>query len=175
MPLTWQLRPGTDFVIKRVLPLGIVLLGAGLDFYNLLMLGMRVLAGAAFIIAAIVLATRYLSRFVSVKCKLAMLIGIGTAICGSAAIVAAAPVIESDEEDIAISIAAVNLLGGGDRTFHLGLLLASAGKWLTTGAMAAVGLITEFRALKTGGVRPFALGLASTGIIAVLGLAYASL
>ena len=31
------------------------------------MLGMRVLAGAAFIIAAIVLATRYLSRFVSVK------------------------------------------------------------------------------------------------------------
>ena len=111
MPLTWQLRPGTDFVIKRVLPLGIVLLGAGLDFYNLLMLGMRVLAGAAFIIAAIVLATRYLSRFVSVKRKLAMLIGIGTAICGSAAIVAAAPVIESDEEDIAISIAAVNLLG----------------------------------------------------------------
>ncbi len=67
------------------------------------------------------------------------------------------------------------LLGGGDRTFHLGLLLASAGKWLITGAMAAVGLITEFRALKTGGVRPFALGLASTGIIAVLGLAYASL
>ena len=54
-------------------------------------------------------------------------------------------------------------------------LLASAGKWLITGAMAAVGLITEFRALKTGGVRPFALGLASTGIIAVLGLAYASL
>ncbi len=304
MPLTWQLRPGTDFVIKRVLPLGIVLLGAGLDFYNLLMLGMRVLAGAAFIIAAIVLATRYLSRFVSVKRKLAMLIGIGTAICGSAAIVAAAPVIESDEEDIAISIAAVNLLGvvamlifpvlggllllspetygewcglaihatpqviaagfahptggqtageiativkltrisllgpalfilgvvyarqrrkqevyvgqrvsyarlipafvifflalaflrttgflpevtvhmtdrfllgGGDRTFHLGLLLASAGKWLITGAMAAVGLITEFHALKTGGIRPFALGLASTGIIAVLGLAYASL
>ena len=67
------------------------------------------------------------------------------------------------------------LLGGGDRTFHLGLLLASAGKWLITGAMAAVGHITEFRALKTGGVRPFALGLASTGIIAVLGLAYASL
>ena len=298
MPLTWQLRPGTDFVIKRVLPLGIVLLGAGLDFYNLLMLGMRVLAGAAFIIAAIVLATRYLSRFVSVKRKLAMLIGIGTAI------VAAAPVIESDEEDIAISIAAVNLLGvvamlifpvlggllllspetygewcglaihatpqviaagfahptgvqtagkiaaivkltrisllgpalfilgvvyarqrrkqavyvgqrvsyaklipafvifffalaflrttgflpevtvhmtdrfllgGGDRTFHLGLLLASAGKWLITGAMAAVGHITEFRALRTGGVRPFALGIASMGIIAVLGLAYASL
>ena len=67
------------------------------------------------------------------------------------------------------------LLGGGDRTFHLGLLLASAGKWLITGAMAAVGLITEFRARRTGGIRPFTLGLVSTGIIAVLGLAYASL
>ena len=46
------------------------------------------------------------------------------------------------------------LLGGGDRTFNLGLLLSSAGKWLITGAMAAVGLVTEFRALRTGGVRP---------------------
>ena len=46
------------------------------------------------------------------------------------------------------------LLGGGDRTFHLGSLLASAGKWLITGAMAAVGLITGFRALRSGGVRP---------------------
>ena len=51
------------------------------------------------------------------------------------------------------------LLGGGDRTFHLGLLLSSAGKWLIKGAMAAVGLVTEFCALRNGGVRPFTLNL----------------
>ena len=129
-------------MIKRVLPLGIVLLGAGLDFYNLLMVGMRVLAGAAFIIFFLALAFLRTTGFLP---------------------------------EVTVHMTDRFLLGGGDRTFHLGLLLASAGKWLTTGAMAAVGLITEFRALKTGGVRPFALCLASTGIIAVLGLAYASL
>ena len=39
------------------------------------------------------------------------LIAIGTAICGSSAIAAAAPVIQAKQKDIAISIACVNLLG----------------------------------------------------------------
>jgi uncharacterized integral membrane protein (TIGR00698 family) len=233
-----------------------------------------------------------------------MLIGIGTAICGSSAIIAAAPVIESEERDIAISIATVNLLGvvsmllvpllgtlimlspevygiwcglsihatpqviaagfahhldgqqagevativkltrisllgpavfgvglayayrrrreavyightvdyrkliptfilfflamaflrtigflpeitfhmtdrfifgQGDHTIHLADFLAKTAKWIITGAMAGVGLITEFRAMKTGGLSPFALGLGATVIISVLGLAYANL
>lgn len=66
------------------------------------------------------------------------------------------------------------LLGGGDQTFRLGLLLSSTRKWLITGAMEAVVLVTKFRALMTGSVRPFTLGLISTVIIAVLDVAYAS-
>jgi len=41
--------------------------------------------------------------------------------------------------------------------------------------MAGVGLITEFRGMKTGDLSPFALGLAATVIISILGLAYAIL
>ena len=41
--------------------------------------------------------------------------------------------------------------------------------------MDGVGLVTEFRALRTGGLHPFRLCLVSTAIIAVLGRAYASL
>ena len=304
IPATAQLKPGVDIVIKRLLPLGIVLLGARLDFYDLLRVGLHVLLGAIVLILIIIVTTGYLAKFFKVGDKLAMLIGIGTAICGSSAIIAAAPVIESEERDIAISIATVNLLGvlsmllfpllgtlimlspevygiwcglsihatpqviaagfahhldgqqagevativkltrisllgpavfgvglayayrrrreavyightvdyrkliptfilfflamaflrtigflpeitfhmtdrfifgQGDHTIHLANFLAKTAKWFITGAMAGVGLITEFRAMKTGGLSPFALGLGATVIISVLGLAYANL
>ena len=46
---------------------------------------------------------------------------------------------------------------------------------LITAAMAGVGLITEFRALRMRGVRPLALGVACTFIIALAGLIFAAL
>ena len=67
------------------------------------------------------------------------------------------------------------MFGGGDLTFKLGSVLATADRWLITGATAGVGLVTEFRSLSTVGVQPFALGVVSTAVIAALGLAYASL
>ena len=67
------------------------------------------------------------------------------------------------------------VLGGGDRTFDAAKLLGQTAKWTITAAMAAVGLMTEFRALKAGGMKPFTLGLLSTAIIALLGLLLASL
>ena len=47
--------------------------------------------------------------------------------------------------------------------------------WLITAAMAGVCLITEFRALRIRGVRPLALGVACTFIIALAGLIFAAL
>ena len=67
------------------------------------------------------------------------------------------------------------MFGGGDRTFNPGFVLATADRWLITGAMAGVGLVTEFRAFRTAGVPPFLLGLVSTCIFAVLGMAYGRL
>ena len=46
------------------------------------------------------------------------------------------------------------MFGGGDRTFNLGFVLATADRWLITGAMASVGLVIEFRALRVGGFTP---------------------
>lgn len=111
IPAAVRLKPGVDFVIKRLLPVGIVLLGADLDFYDLIRVGFRVLFGAVVLIVAIILLTRYLARIFKVDPDQGLLLGIGTAICGTSAIVATAPVIESKEKDIAISITAVNLLG----------------------------------------------------------------
>lgn len=66
------------------------------------------------------------------------------------------------------------MFGGGDRTFNLGFVLATADRWLITGATAGVGLVTEFRALSIVGVQTFTLGVVSTAVIAALGVAYAS-
>lgn len=111
IPPLAALKPGADFVIKRILLAGIVLLGASLDFYNLLRTGLGVLAGAIVLIVVVVLAAMWLGRRLRLGGRLALLLGIGTAICGSSAIVAAAPVIESDDRDVALSVSTVNLLG----------------------------------------------------------------
>lgn len=110
-PATRQLKPGIDVVIKRCLPFGIILLGAELDFYDLIRVSLRVLVGAVFIISITVCLARYLARLLGVGEKLGLLIGVGTAICGSSAVVAVAPVVDAAEEDIAFSIAVVNLFG----------------------------------------------------------------
>ncbi len=111
IPAAIRLKPGIDVVIKKLLPVGIVLLGADLDFYDLVRVGFRVLFGAVVLIVVIILLTRYLSHIFKVDPEQGLLLGIGTAICGTSAIVATAPVVESKEKDIVISITAVNLLG----------------------------------------------------------------
>ena len=111
LPAGAGLKPGVDLVIKKLLPIGIVLLGAGLDFHDLIRVGFRVLLGAIVLIVGIIFFTRLLARFLRVESGQGLLIGVGTAICGTSAIVALAPVVESKERDIAISIASINLLG----------------------------------------------------------------
>lgn len=111
IPATRHLKPGVDTIVKKGLPVGIVLLGAMLNFYDLLQVAWRVLIGAAFLIAAIMLFIRFLTRWLGIAEKLGLLIGVGTAICGSSAIVTAAPILDAKEEEIAYSIGTINLLG----------------------------------------------------------------
>lgn len=111
VPATAGLKPGADFVIRRVLLLGIVLLGASLDFHDLVRIGLGVLAGVVVLIVLVVLLARSLAPRLGLGRKLALLLGLGTAICGTSAIVAAAPVLECEEREVAVSVATVNLLG----------------------------------------------------------------
>jgi len=52
-----------------------------------------------------------LTKWLRLSGKLGTLLGIGTAICGGTAIVAAAPVIEAKEADVVFGVATVTLLG----------------------------------------------------------------
>ncbi len=112
LPITtgWM-RPGAGLVIKKWLPLGIVLLGARLDFYDLVSVGFRALFAAVVLIVLIVFAVGALTRLLQMRSRLGLLIGVGTAICGTSAIVATAPIVEADEDEVGLSVATVNLFG----------------------------------------------------------------
>ena len=111
IPATRQLKPGLDAVIKKGLPVGIVLLGAMLNFHDLLEVAWRVIIAAMLLIAITILLTRVLAKWLGIEAKQGLLIGVGTAICGSSAIVTAAPIVEASEEEIAYSVGVINLLG----------------------------------------------------------------
>lgn len=104
-------RSGIDAVVKKWLPVGIILLGAGLDFYDLLQVAIQVTVGAAVLIALLAALSPVAARWLGVNSKLGLLIGFGTAVCGSSAIVALSPVVEARDEDMVYSVGVVNLLG----------------------------------------------------------------
>jgi uncharacterized integral membrane protein (TIGR00698 family) len=105
------LQPGIKFSVKKLLPLAIVLLGVRLNFADMRKLGLAGLA-LSFLETVVALGLLFvLSRWMKLPRKLGTLLGVGTAICGGTAIVAAAPVIEAEEKDVAISVATVTLLG----------------------------------------------------------------
>jgi uncharacterized integral membrane protein (TIGR00698 family) len=111
LPLPKLLHPGLKFCTKKLLPLAIILLGARLDFMAVVRVGAEAVAMS---VATIVLGLGLFLLFIKwgwVPRKLGLLLGVGTAICGGTAIVAAAPVIDADEKDVTFSIATTMLCG----------------------------------------------------------------
>jgi uncharacterized integral membrane protein (TIGR00698 family) len=105
------LLPGIKFSVKKLLPLGIVLLGARLDFAVMRRVG---LAGLCLSVLETLVALGLLAvlvRVLRLPGRLGTLLGVGTAICGGTAIVATAPVIEAEDKDVVVSVATVTLLG----------------------------------------------------------------
>lgn len=102
---------GTTFCTKHVLALGIVLLGARLDVSHMMILASSLLLIILVCVALSFILICIIGRLLKMQVTTAKLIAIGTAICGSSAIVAAAPIMEAEKDEIAIAIAAINLLG----------------------------------------------------------------
>lgn len=97
-------------VTTLVLQLGVVALGAGMNLALVWQVGAR---GMAITVAGLVLALglgQLLGRWLRVGRETALLIGVGTAICGGSAIVAVAGAIDADEHDTSISLVVVFVL-----------------------------------------------------------------
>lgn len=100
-------RPGLQFSAKKNLQYAIILLGFSLSIRQVSQVGISSLRISLITIALAFLSAYFLGRKLGMGKVLTLLIGFGTAICGGSAIAAASPILEAEDEDIALSISTI--------------------------------------------------------------------
>lgn len=104
-------KEGIRFSLKSLLKLGIILLGFKLNFLALKALGGPILLGILFFVPSVLILSIALGKIFKIENRLAALIGVGSCICGTSAIVAISPLIGAEDEEAVISVAIVSFLG----------------------------------------------------------------
>ena len=102
---------GYHFAEKKLLPAAIVLLGTELQLQILISLGTSTAVLILLIVLSTMLSSILVGRLMGFSQPFSLLMGAGNAICGSSAIAAISPLVESKEEEVGLSISTVNLLG----------------------------------------------------------------
>src|SRR5262249_19332569 len=106
-----QARPGVAFSARKLLRLGIILLGLQLTASQIVEVGAVGLAILALSVVSTFVVTVWLGRLLGVDRKLTELIAGGTSICGASAVIATNTVTEAPEEDVAYALACITLFG----------------------------------------------------------------
>ncbi|WP_328666802.1 putative sulfate exporter family transporter [Streptomyces sp. NBC_00322] len=104
-------RPGLTYAAKRLMRVGIVLLGLKLSLDDVLGLGWATVTMVLGVVAATFLGTWWLGRRMGLPGDQPLLIAAGYSICGASAIGAVSEATDSDERDAATSVALVTLCG----------------------------------------------------------------
>ncbi len=104
-------RPGLAFAVKRMLRLGIILVGIRLSFFDVIKLGAWGIPVVAIIVAVALVAATAFARLLGVSDRLGTLAAASTAICGVTAALSVGPVIEAEESEVAYTVANVTLFG----------------------------------------------------------------
>jgi uncharacterized integral membrane protein (TIGR00698 family) len=151
------------YLLKRVLKFAVILLGAGIDLAAIADVGLNAIL---ITLVAVILAMSiswFLGRRMGLERRSAILIGVGTAICGASAIAAVAPVLKASKEQIGLALATVFSFNA-IALFVYPLIGAALGMTeISFGAWAGIGVHDTASAVATG----FAFG-AEAGEIATL-------
>jgi uncharacterized integral membrane protein (TIGR00698 family) len=109
LPASYQ--SGIGFTSSKLLEISILFLAFSINYTNIVHLGGLSFSLIALVLFSVLLITYFMA--IQFKCpgSSGWLIGFGTAICGSSAIAALAPSTTENQDDIAISMAVVNLFG----------------------------------------------------------------
>ena len=105
------LNVGFKFSVKKLLRLGIILLGIRLSIFSVFELGLIGIPIVLICIISALIITTYLNKKLDQPKRLGTLIAVGTAICGVSAIVATSPVIDAKEEETAYAVAVITVFG----------------------------------------------------------------
>ena len=104
-------RPGLRLATKKLLRVGVALLGLSLPVAAIAGLGLPVIALVVVTLLTTLLSTAWLGLRLGLGRPRSLLIATGFAICGASAIAAMEENAEADEDDVAMAIAMVTLCG----------------------------------------------------------------
>jgi uncharacterized integral membrane protein (TIGR00698 family) len=102
---------GVSFTSGKLLELSIIFLAFSINYTHIAALGVESFIVVAIVLFAIVLLSFFLAGTFKCPGSTGWLVGFGTAICGSSATAALSPSVTKEKEDVAISMAVVNLFG----------------------------------------------------------------
>lgn len=106
-----MIRSGIAFSSKRLLRFAIILYGLKLNIDTVLHDGIGLLIRDAGVITFAILLTIWLAKVFKADKNISLLLGVGTGVCGAAAIAAIAPIVKSKDEDTAIGVGIIALVG----------------------------------------------------------------
>lgn len=104
-------RSGIEFSAKKLLRLAIILYGLRLNIGIIIGEGLALLARDVLVIAFAVLTMIWLAKIFKADMNISLLLGVGTGVCGAAAIAAVGPIIKSKDDEIAVSVGIIALIG----------------------------------------------------------------
>lgn len=102
---------GLKFCLRHVLRFGIMLLGLRLSLAAVGQIGLVALPVIVGCIATALILVSWINHALGLPRRLGSLIAVGTSICGVSAIVATAPVVEAEDDEVSYAVACVTLFG----------------------------------------------------------------
>ena len=176
-------KPGVGLAVKRLLRIGIALLGAQLSLGQVLRTGGKAVLVVAACILLAILAVRIVSTRMGLSDRLGTLLGVGTSICGVSAIVATAPAIDAKQEETSLAVATITVFGLLAVVIYpllgrlLGLTDGFFGTWAGTAVndtsqVVATGLIYSQKAGEVATVVKLTRNLFMAPVIVVLSSIY---
>lgn len=118
-------QAGITYTSKKILQFAVILLGFGMNLFQVAQVGMQSLPIILSTITTALLTAFLLYKLMKMPQNISTLIGVGSCICGGSAIAATAPVISADDEEIAQAISVIFL-----SNVFAALIFPTIGGWL---------------------------------------------
>ena len=104
-------KTGAVFSAKKLLRLGVILLGVRLNFALLVDAGFKVILLDLLIISIGLITMERIGKYLNMPRGLRLAVAIGSSICGASAIAAAAPIVKADDDEVTVAVGIVSVLG----------------------------------------------------------------
>ncbi len=118
IPLPAAVAPGVSFCLTKGLRLGIIMMGIRLSIFDAARIGAWGVPIVLICILTGLVLTTYFTRLLRLPERLGTLMAVGTSICGATAIVAAAPAIDAEDQEVAYAVANITVFGIAAMLFY---------------------------------------------------------